>query len=366
MNRTIGLISANYTFSGYDTLTEERPVASMPFGGRFRLLDFPLSNMVNSRIQTVGLITPYFYRSIMDHVGAGKEWDLDRKQGGLYILPGAAYGFRDPNARFLFRDILRNQTYFRRGDGDYFLFSSGTLVANIDYEPMIAQHEIQGRGVTFLYKKMAPGQKHNGFYLQLDDSGAVKSMARADSGENLFLNSFIIDKSLLLKLFRDYEAVGHMDLIEILLEVLPVTPMGSYRFNGYVGFMRGKQEYFRSSMDLLRNEIRQELFPRDRQIITKIHDAPPALYLPGSRVRNSVMTAGSVIEGRVDDSVLFRGVRIEKGASVKNCVLMEGCVIEPGAHLENVICDKAVTVTAGTIIRGTDDSPCVLPKGGVI
>ena len=319
MNRTIGLISANYTFSGYDTLTDERPVASMPFGGRFRLLDFPLSNMVNSRIQTVGLITPYFYRSIMDHVGAGKEWDLDRKQGGLYILPGAAYGFRDPNARFLFRDILRNQTYFRRGDGDYFLFSSGTLVANIDYEPMIAQHEIQGRGVTFLYKKMAPGQKHNGFYLELDDSGAVKSMARADSGENLFLNSFIIDKSLLLKLLRDYEAVGHMDLIEILLEVLPVTPMGSYRFNGYVGFMRGKQEYFRSSMDLLRNEIRQELFPRDLQIITKIHDAPPALYLPGSRVRNSVMTAGAVIEGRVDDSVIFRGVRIEKGASVKNC-----------------------------------------------
>ena len=104
MNRTIGLISANYTIPGYDTLSEERPVASMPFGGRFRLLDFPLSNMVNSRIQTVGLITPYFYRSIMDHVGAGKEWDLDRKQGGLYILPGAAYGFRDPSARFLFRD----------------------------------------------------------------------------------------------------------------------------------------------------------------------------------------------------------------------------------------------------------------------
>ena len=366
MNRTIGLISANYAMPGYDTLTEERPAASLPFGGRFRLVDFPLSNMVNSRIKTVGLITPHFYRSIMDHVGAGKEWDLDHKQGGLYILPGAAYGYRDPNARFLFRDILRNLTYFRQGDGDYILFSSGTLVANIDYEPMIAQHEISGRGVTFLYKKMAPGEKHPGYYLTLDEDGQVKSMARAESGENLFLNSFIIDKSLLLKLARDYEAMGHMDLIEILMDVLPVTPMDAYRFNGYVGFMRGKQEYFRSSMDLLRTEVRQELFSRDRQIITKIHDAPPALYLPGSRVRNSVMTAGSVIEGRVDDSVLFRGVRIEKGASVKNCILMEGCVIEAGAHLENVICDKGVTVTAGTIIRGTDDSPCVLPKGGVI
>ncbi len=366
MNRTIGLISANYTMPGYDTLSEERPVASMPFGGRFRLLDFPLSNMVNSRIQTVGLITPHFYRSIMDHVGAGKEWDLDRKQGGLYILPGAAYGFRDPSARFLFRDILRNLTYFRQGDGDYILFSSGTLVANIDYEPMIAQHEISGRGVTFLYRKMAAWETHPGVYLDLDDEGQVKGMVKSDHGENLFLNSFIIDKSLLLKLVRDYEAMGHMDLTEILMDVLHVTPMDTFRFNGYVGFMRGKQEYFQSSMDLLRSDVRRELFPRDRQIITKIHDAPPALYVPGSRVRNSVMTAGSIIEGRVDDSVLFRGVRIEKGASVKNCVLMEGCVIQTGAHLENVICDKSVTVTPGTIIRGTDDSPCVLAKGGVI
>ena len=366
MKNIMGLVFANIYDSSLGQLTNKRTQASLPFGGRFRLVDFPLSNMVNSRIKTVGLITPHFYRSIMDHVGAGKEWDLDHKQGGLYILPGAAYGYRDPNARFLFRDILRNLTYFRQGDGDYILFSSGTLVANIDYEPMIAQHEISGRGVTFLYKKMAPGEKHPGYYLTLDEDGQVKSMARAESGENLFLNSFIIDKSLLLKLVRDYETMGHMDLIEILMDVLPVTPMDAYRFNGYVGFMRGKQEYFRSSMDLLRTEVRQELFSRDRLIITKIHDAPPALYLPGSRVRNSVMTAGSVIEGRVDDSVLFRGVRIEKGASVKNCILMEGCVIEAGAHLENVICDKGVTVTAGTIIRGTDDSPCVLPKGGVI
>ena len=129
MNRTIGLITANYSLAGFGTVGEERPSASIPFGGRYRLMDFALSNMVNSRIQTVGMITPYRYRSIIDHIGAGKEWDLDRKSGGLYILPGAAYGFRDPNARFLFRDIIRNQTYFRQGDGDYILFSSGTLVA---------------------------------------------------------------------------------------------------------------------------------------------------------------------------------------------------------------------------------------------
>ena len=108
MNRTIGLISTNYSVPGFGSVTGERPAASIPFGGRYRLLDFALSNMVNSRIQTVGLVTPYFYRSIMDHVGAGKPWDLSRKEGGLYILPGTVFGFHEENARFLCRDLLHN------------------------------------------------------------------------------------------------------------------------------------------------------------------------------------------------------------------------------------------------------------------
>ena len=151
MNRTIGLISTNYSVPGFGSVTGERPAASIPFGGRYRLLDFALSNMVNSRIQTVGLVTPYFYRSIMDHVGAGKPWDLSRKEGGLYILPGTVFGFHEENARFLFRDLLHNLEYLRQGDGDYILVSSGTLVANIDYQPMIAKHELEGKPVTLLY-----------------------------------------------------------------------------------------------------------------------------------------------------------------------------------------------------------------------
>ncbi len=150
MNRTIGLISTNYSVPGFGSVTEVRPAASIPFGGRYRLLDFALSNMVNSRVQTVGLVTPYFYRSIMDHVGAGKPWDLSRKEGGLYILPGTVFGFHEENARFLFRDLLHNLEYLRQGDGDYILVSSGTLVANIDYQPMITKHELEGKPVTLL------------------------------------------------------------------------------------------------------------------------------------------------------------------------------------------------------------------------
>ena len=202
MNRTIGLISTNYSVPGFGSVTEVRPAASIPFGGRYRLLDFALSNMVNSRVQTVGLVTPYFYRSIMDHVGAGKPWDLSRKEGGLYILPGTVFGFHEENARFLFRDLLHNLEYLRQGDGDYILVSSGTLVANIDYQPMITKHELEGKPVTLLYKKMQPGEKRPGRYLTLDGD-TVAGIRRADEGENLLLDCFIVDKSFLLRMARD-------------------------------------------------------------------------------------------------------------------------------------------------------------------
>ena len=366
MNRTIGLISANYAIEGFDTLVRERPPVSLPFGGRYRLLDFALSNMVNSRVKTVGLVTPPYYRSIMDHIGAGKEWDMDRKEGGLFILPGTAFGFRDPDSRFLFRDILHNMSYFRQGDGDYILVTTGTLVANIDYQPMIEEHELSGRSITFLYRKCSAGEKHRGYYLTLNTAGEVTGLTMADEGENLFLNSFIIEKSLLLRLARDYSAMGYMDLLAILGGILPDLRIGTHRFDGYVAFMNGVVDYYRASMDLLRRDVRQELFSRERQIRTKIHDTPPALYVPGSQVSNSLMTAGSIIEGTVENSVLFRNVRVERGAVVKNCVLMEGCVIRSGARLENAVCDKYVELSAGKTILGTVDRPCVLPKGEAI
>lgn len=365
MNRTIGLISTNYSVPGFGSVTEVRPAASIPFGGRYRLLDFALSNMVNSRIQTVGLVTPYFYRSIMDHVGAGKPWDLSRKEGGLYILPGTVFGFHEENARFLFRDLLHNLEYLRQGDGDYILVSSGTLVANIDYQPMITKHELEGKPVTLLYKKMQPGEKRPGRYLTLDGD-TVAGIRRADEGENLLLDCFIVDKSFLLRMARDYAALDYMDFLDILAHVLPEVAVGCYAFDGYVAFMDGMEDYFRASLDLLDSSVRRELFQSDRPIRTKAHDTPPALYAPGSAVKNSVMTAGSIVEGSVENSVCFRNVRIEKGAVVKNCVLMEKCVVKAGARLENVVCDKIVTVSEDKIVCGTAEHPCVLAKGGVV
>ena len=365
MNRTIGLVTANFAIGGFGAIAEERPTVSIPFGGRYRLMDFALSNLVNARIQTVGMITPYRYRSIIDHVGAGKEWDLDRKDGGLYILPGTVYGFRENEGHFLFRDFLHNQRYFRTG-ADYILASSGALVCNIDYQPLVARHELSGRGVTLLYRRTEPGFRRKGYYLTFDENGRVTEIRRADQGEYLFLDSFIINKALLQRLMKDYSNLGQLDLMDVLGMITGVVAMEGYYFDGYVAAMDGAASYLRSSLELMDRNVRRALFNPERQILTKIHDTPPALYTPESRVRSSLMAAGSTVEGRVENSIVFRSVRIEKGAVVKNCVIMDKCVIQAGAYLENVICDRSATITAGTRIQGTPESPCVLPKGGVI
>lgn len=366
MNRTIGLVTTNFNLSDYGVLAEDRPVAAVPFGGRYRLLDFALSNMVNSHIYTVGLITPHHYRSIMDHIGAGKEWGLDRKSGGLYILPGSVYGLRDTEGRFLFRDMLHNLGFLKQGDGDYVLVASGSLVANIDYQPMIDQQEVQGSQVTLLYSRTAGIRDRKGYYLTLDDQGAVKDVNYTDSGENLFLNSFLIEKSLLLRLADNFSALGYLNFIDVLKMALPNLRVGSYRFDGHIAYMDTVQDYFNSSLELTDREVRRDLFSRERRIYTKIHDAPPALCTADARVHHSILTSGSVIDGTVENSVLFRSVHIGKGAKVKNCVLMEKCVVGEGAVLENVICDKYAVISAGTVLKGTRSHPCVLSKESVI
>lgn len=361
MNRTIGLITANYTVAGFGDLTEKRPPATVPFDGRFRLMDYALSNMVNARIDTVGLITPYYYRSILDHVGAGKAWGLDKKIGGLFILPGTVFGTKeDDSARFLFRDICRNERYLQQGDADYILISSGSMVYNMDYQDMIAQHELTGRDVTFLYKK---GHAcHKGYYLEINANGGVRAVNAGDEGENMFMDALIINKTYLMRLIRDFRAQGYLDMLTILKDNLPDISAGSYGFDGYVGCPDGLYNYMKTSREMLDPAIRRQVYLAERPVLTTAHDTTPSLYQPGSSVRCSSLASGGVIEGTVENSILFRNVKVKKGAVVRNAVLMDNCEIGENARLENVICDKNVVISAGVCVCGTEDHPCLVEK----
>ncbi|MDP4109757.1 MAG: glucose-1-phosphate adenylyltransferase subunit GlgD [Bacillota bacterium] len=365
MHRIMGLVAANYSSDKFMQLTKERPVASLPFGGRYRLVDFPLSNMVNSRIYTVGLITPYMYRSIMDHVGVGKEWALNRKVGGMFILPGSIYGLKNVQGKFLLRDIIQNRAYLDRGHQDYVVVSGCNKVFNIDYRAVLEAHIANRAVITLLYKKSPENCGTKEIFFDIGEAGKVLTASEMpDKSANCFLDSFIINRDLLLKFISWYEATSYLDLVEIIIENLGHLDVFGYEFTGYMGAIDDVKSYMKCSQDLLNPEVDHELFNnKDRPILTKIQDSPPAKYWPTSSVRNSLVSTGCIIKGTIENSIIFRGVTVEKGAVLKNCVIMQNTIINKDTVLENVVCDKYTVFREGVKVFGSAEDPIVVGKG---
>ncbi len=364
MLRMMGLIAANYSDESFAQLTKARPVASLPFGGRYRLVDFPLSNMVNSGIYTVGLITPYMYRSILDHVGVGKEWSLSRRVGGMFILPGSIYGLKKINGKFLLRDIIQNKQYLERSQHEYVVVTASSKVYNIDFRLVAEAHAAANADITLIYKKAGDNTNSRDLMLELKDGGRVCGLSdKASAGENMFIDAFIINRELLLNITDWYEATSYMDLTEIIADNLDTWRVCSFEFTGYLGKADNVNTYMQTSQDLLNRKIAQELFNPDRPITTKIQDSPPAKYFADADVKNSLISSGCIIRGSVINSIVSRGVTVEKGAVIKNCVIMQNTVIGKAAVLENVICDKYAVIREGVRLYGNLSDPILVGKG---
>ncbi|MCB6993380.1 glucose-1-phosphate adenylyltransferase subunit GlgD [bacterium 210820-DFI.6.37] len=363
MNKVLGYITTNFVNENFGKLAELRPVGTIPFGGRYRLVDFPLSNMVHSGIRTVGVTTAYYYRSIVDHLGSGKEWSLDRKEGGLFLLPGSVYGMKRFEGKFLLRDFIQNRPYLDRAKEDTVIVSASNKIFNIDFEPIVERHRSSGAQVTMLYKEIPDAHMKRGPFLELDQNGALIGTVREMAGNAAwFMDCFIINIRDLLALMDWYEAMDYVDMIELLSENASNMKILSYPFDGYVGAVDSSYDYMRCSMELLKPEIREELFGNKKKIFTKVQDAPPSKYLKGCHIFNSLVSSGCMIEGTVENSILFRNVKIGKGAVVKNSIIMQRGTIAPGAVLENVICDKFARISEGSHLSGSRYMPLVIGK----
>lgn len=360
--KAIGYITANYASKDNSALLNTRPLASCPFMGRYRLIDFPLSNMSNAGIRTVGVVLPTNYRSIVDHIGSGREWELDRKKGGLFLLQGSAFGTAKTGLRFLLRDIIDNRMLFERATEPYVVVSGTNIVFNMDLSDVIDAHERSGVGVTMVYKK-AERSIGDVTRLNIGDAGRVKSVeAGVSYGENMFLDCFIINRELLLRICDEYESLDYLDLFEAIKNDYERIDVCSYEFKGMAVGMFDEESYYRRSMDMLNPEVMHELFTHERPILTKAHDTAPAKYAKGSNACNSFISAGCRIDGTVRGSILSRDVEVENGAYVSNSIIMQGCKIHRGARIENAILDKNNVVPAGTELRGTPDHILVVPK----
>lgn len=365
-SKAIGYITANYSGDAPSKLLAKRPLASVPFMGRYRLIDFPLSNMTNAGIKTVGLVMPGNFRSIIDHVGHGKEWMLDRKKGGLFLLPGNPYGTTKTGMRFLLRDIITNKSIFERTDKPYVVMMGTNIVFNMDLNAIIDAHEQSGAGITMVYVKAE--RPHSEIVaLNIGDRGRVQSIkVGCEYGDNKFLDCFIINRDLLLDIIKNYQSADYLDFFEAIEGDFNRIDVCSYEFKGLAVGIFDEKTYYRRSMEQLDPRVNDQLFVKDRPIRTKAHDAAPAKYSAGSNATNSLISAGCKIDGTVRGSIISRGCTVESGASVVNSIIMQGCHIKSGARVENAIIDKDNIVSENIELRGTPDDILVVGKHQLI
>ena len=364
MERLAGLISTNYNNKKFGKLTAHRPIASIPFGSRYRMIDFPLSNMINSGITNVGIITPHLYRSIMDHLGSGKDFGLSRKNGGLFILPGTTYGYDLGVGKFSIRDCYGNLQFFERIKADRLVLSTCSKIYNIDFREVAEYHLQKDANITLVYQTDATGDAGD-IVFDFNDKGKLKGIRRLKKKEkniNLYLDGTIIEKNVMIKILDWYKDNSYIDVMDAIAENLDRFSIATYEFKGFARAISSIEDYISVSMELLDDKVMRELFTGDRLIHTKIHDAPPVKYFETAKVSNALVGTGSLIKGQIENSVIFRDVVIEEGAKIKNSVIMQRCKIGKKAVIENCICEKAVVIDEGEVHKGTEKKPAVITR----
>ena len=373
MSNVLGLIFANMHELTVTDLTKNRAMASIPFGARYRLIDFPLSNMVNSGISNVGVVTKSNYQSLLDHIGSGDEWDLSRKTGGLHFLPPYSNNYTNGG---LYRGRLEAlagvEGFIKNAHADYVLLTDCDCVANVDYKKIIDYHEEKGADITVVYGRsvFTPEQTKTRTILKVSDQGEVCDvLIRPDlAGEyDASMNIFVMSKEFLMKTINESVSRNLYSFeVDILQHKLSELKVFGYRFDGYYSQIDGIQAYYQANMDLMNKEVRTELFNLTDPIYTKVRDDAPAVYGLEASAKNSLIADGCVIEGTVENSVLFRGVKVGKGAVIKNCIIMQDAEVGDKCELNYVIADKNVKVGNYRSLCGTVDYPVFVNKNSAV
>ncbi|ARK29124.1 glucose-1-phosphate adenylyltransferase subunit GlgD [Halalkalibacter krulwichiae] len=368
MERLMGVIHLDSEQNLLKELTYFRCGAAVPFAGRYRLIDFALSNMVNSQIRDIAVFTREKYRSLMDHLGNGKAWDLDRKRGGLFILPP---DWNDPTdlSRGELQHFHNNRDFFDRGIADYVLITGTHHICNINYEKVFQEHLRSGADVTAIYQPINTLETEHALEkkLEINTKGEVTNLTTDVNNPNLFMDMYIIKKSLLLELV-DYCIARQKEnlLIDGIIANLNTLSVKTYEYKGYLAVINSIESYYKHSISLLDIDVYTQLFLNRKPIYTKPKDEPPTKYMKTAQTSNSLLANGCVIEGTVENSILFRGVHVHKNAVVRNSIIMQRCEIQEGTILENVILDKDIVISPKRTFIGAPENPYVFAKRKVM
>ena len=362
-----GIIFAYRTTPALGELVSKRTAASLPFCGRYRLIDFALSSLMNAGIRDVGIILQRDYQSLLDHIGSGKVWDMSRKSGGLRILPPFGLPeYHTGNYAGTMEALVAVAEYIRDIPQEHVVLMLGDLAANIDLKPILEQHVRSGLPITAICSDQKPNGSHHRYLPGANGlvDGALFYQKSETEGV-ASLEAYVINKDLLVQMIDGADARNlhrfHKDAIATYLE--NGGKMGYYVHKGYAQVIRSVEAYNRCNMDMLDPAKRRELFPADRPVRTKTHEGVSTYYGVNAISRSSLVADNCIIEGEIENCIVFSGVRVGEGAKLKNCILMRGTTVGEHARLNNVIADKDCSFAIGTELTGSDKLPMVVPKG---
>ena len=373
-----GLIFSNIHDSSIPELTRRRTMASVPFGCRYRLIDFALSNMVNSDITKIGIITHYNYQSLLDHIGTGKDWDLARRSGGIKILPPFITAYENAASSRVYSSRLEAlmgvMNFISRCNEDYIVLSDCDVVCNIDLKDVIRFHEKNGADITVVTKKLdATAHELNAHVMVVDTDadGRIQDFVEYTGSENeqgeidISTNIMVMRRTYLQDEVLNSMAHGYTSFYrDIIGKNKRKSKFMAYRYEGFYELISSMESYFKCSMQMLEPEVREKLFcERNRPVLTKVRNSAPTKYTSDAKVTNSLVADGCVIEGEVENSIIFRGVHIGRGTVVKNCVLLQDTYVGEKAELNCVVTDKNVLIKDERHLSGHESMPFFIGKG---
>jgi glucose-1-phosphate adenylyltransferase len=366
----LGVINLIHEPDEMGVLTAGRCMATVPFGGRYRLIDFPLSSMVNSGIPRVAVFAHTKFRSLMDHVGSGTSWDLHRKGNGLFVLPPSMEDQTDFGKGDLYH-FYRNRDYFSRSSGfQYVVISRSHMVANVDFAKVLEDHRSRGADITVVCKQDDQGVTGLARKVKVNEAGRITEMQDHYgrlSSDITSMEMYVLSIDLLLDLVESSLARGQDHFVRhAVLSNLNTLTVNAYLHDGWLGVVNNIAGYYRHSMELLNPEVWHELFFQNGPIFTKVKDEPPTRYHASADVSHSLIANGCDIEGTVHNSILFRGVKIHKGAVIHNSIIMQNGIVGENGLLENCVLDKEVEIRPLQRLRGAEEMPFLATKRKVI
>ncbi len=354
-----------------DALTAKRTMASLPFGGRYRQIDFHLSNMAAGGIEHVGIVSRSNYQSLMNHVGSGEEWGLELGEGSLEFLAPYALG-NDDRYRGKLENLNAVMDFLKYAEDEFVVLSDSSILTNLDVSGIIRSHVESGKDITIVAKPgVANGKKVLDLALKMEN-GQISDMVvsyPATEGYLASMDLFVVGRLWLIEKIQALVAHDkyHMDrdLVMGLWNEGKIS-INVYEYDGIALYNESAEEYFANSMALLDKDVRKGLFDAHHPIFTRVRDRVPTYYGADCEVENCVVADGCILDGEVEESVLFRNVVIEKGAEVDHCVIMSDTVVGAGAYLKYAILDKNVTVTPGAKLVGTANCPIIIKRGETV